>query len=231
MSWGFTSTKYAVPWWTIIQWLALLGRLSTKDRLQQWGVIADAQCVLWAAAMESHVHLLFHSPYSYQSWRSIQRRFSYSCSFLGFHKIMEWMIQYHSDSQFVNLVTKVVLAAIVYHIWGERNRCLFQHCSLDMQGLETKIWTEIRASISSWRRVKRTGVNLALCSRWCFSSSIFYSCWCIGVLACIAGWLFVSLVRYWCSVLGGACLVLVHWGMPIWFCIFFLWFIKSSITQ
>lgn len=37
--------QQSVPRRSVIQWLAILGRLSTKDRLQSWGVIVDGSCV------------------------------------------------------------------------------------------------------------------------------------------------------------------------------------------
>lgn len=45
--------KY-VPRWSIIEWLALLGRLATKDRLYAWG-----GCVLRGTEQETHEHLVF----------------------------------------------------------------------------------------------------------------------------------------------------------------------------
>ncbi|XP_058215475.1 uncharacterized protein LOC131326638 [Rhododendron vialii] len=101
--------KHAVPRWAIVQWLAILCRLSTKDRLQQWGVLAENQCVL--------------------------------CS----NAVVDWMVQHHTGTLFLNLVAKVVFAATIYHVWGERNRRIFQqHRGLDVRGLEAQICTEIR---------------------------------------------------------------------------------------
>lgn len=40
-------------------------------------------------------------------------------------QVVEWMIQHHSASQFVNLVYKVVLAATVYHVWGGKGMGVF----------------------------------------------------------------------------------------------------------
>ncbi|KAI8553773.1 hypothetical protein RHMOL_Rhmol05G0042300 [Rhododendron molle] len=45
----------------------------------------------------------------------------------------------------------------------------------DVRGLEAQTCIEVSACISSWRGVKRIGVNLALCSRWRFSTRIFDS--------------------------------------------------------
>lgn len=56
--------KHHVPNWSIIQWLANLGRLATKDRLLTWGMAITDQCVLCSAAVENHAHLFFQCPFS-----------------------------------------------------------------------------------------------------------------------------------------------------------------------
>lgn len=43
--WKVVWFKFHVPRWAIIQWLAIRGRLSTKDRLHNWGKITDVRCV------------------------------------------------------------------------------------------------------------------------------------------------------------------------------------------
>lgn len=40
-------------------WIAVLGRLSTKDRLPNWGIINDRSCVLCSGGVETHHHLFF----------------------------------------------------------------------------------------------------------------------------------------------------------------------------
>lgn len=51
--------KKSVPCWSFIQGIALLSRLSTKDRLVAWGVLIDKGRVLCNGGQESHLHMLF----------------------------------------------------------------------------------------------------------------------------------------------------------------------------
>lgn len=53
-----------VPRWSFILWVALLGRLSTKDRLQSWGIAMDSNCVLCHGGVEDHNHLFFYCSFS-----------------------------------------------------------------------------------------------------------------------------------------------------------------------
>ncbi|KAF7124821.1 hypothetical protein RHSIM_Rhsim12G0174300 [Rhododendron simsii] len=99
-------------------------------------------------------------------WRVLQTKLNDPCPFNGLAEIAEWMGQGHSDSQFPSLVSKIVLAAAICHIWGERNRRIFQHCGLIVQLLEAKSVTDIRACLCSWRRVQKSDANLSLSSLW-----------------------------------------------------------------
>lgn len=57
--------KKYTPRWVFILWLAILQKLSTKDRTLTWGIIPDATCVLYThGSVESHNHLFFECPYS-----------------------------------------------------------------------------------------------------------------------------------------------------------------------
>lgn len=165
--------KHAVPRWSLTQWMAVLGRLSTRDRLQKWGVIRDAQCVLCQQSTETHGHLFSRCAYSSQLWRSIQSSQNPCCPFDELSQVIGWMVQYGNGDQFSCLVSKISLAALIYHIWGERNRRIFQGYGGQVQQLERSVMTDTRACVSAWRQIKKTTSNLALCSKWTFQARIF----------------------------------------------------------
>lgn len=80
------------------------------------------------------------------------------------------MVQRGSGSQFPCLVAKLSSAVLIYHVcargWvgGEQNRRIFQHYGISVQRLEATMLTDIKFCASSWRRIKRTDMKLALCS-------------------------------------------------------------------
>lgn len=43
--------KHYVPRWFVIQWMIVLGRLSTRDNLLQWGITYDSSCCLCPHAL------------------------------------------------------------------------------------------------------------------------------------------------------------------------------------
>ncbi|KAI8535581.1 hypothetical protein RHMOL_Rhmol10G0185300 [Rhododendron molle] len=88
---------------------------------------------------------------------------------------MDWMIQVDKGTQFSCLISKVALAALLYHVWGERNARIFKGYGLSGQQLETNVRTDIRACVSSWRNVKPSGSNKALCALWNIPARVFGS--------------------------------------------------------
>ncbi|KAI8573525.1 hypothetical protein RHMOL_Rhmol01G0284300 [Rhododendron molle] len=146
--------KHHVPCWAIIQWLANLGRLATKDRLLKWGMAMHDQCVLCSASVETDEHLFFHCTFSSQLWKSLQKDLTFQCPFNGLPQIMDWMFQVNNGPQFSCSLSKVALAALIYHVWGARNGRIFKSFCLSVQQLEINVRTDIRACVSSWRGVK-----------------------------------------------------------------------------
>lgn len=89
------------PRWSIIQWMAILGRSNTKDRLLRWGMLMDDQCVLCSASVANHDHLFLQCPYSAQVWKSIQMRFRFPCPHFELPQILDWFIKKKTNTAMV----------------------------------------------------------------------------------------------------------------------------------
>ncbi|XP_058183535.1 uncharacterized protein LOC131301328 [Rhododendron vialii] len=133
------------------------------------------QCVLCSASVENHEHLVFQCPFSSQLWKALQKDLRPQCPVTSLPQIMDWMIQVDRGSLFSCLFSKVALAALLYHVWGERNSRIFKGYGITVQQLEIKVRTDIRACVSSWRRIKRSSPNIALCSWWNIPFRVFGS--------------------------------------------------------
>lgn len=66
--------KLTVPRFSFITWLAMKGRLPTKDRLRGWVLTIPAVCVLCSNGIETHDHLFFASSYSKTIWHTFASR-------------------------------------------------------------------------------------------------------------------------------------------------------------
>lgn len=64
--------KRYVPRWSFILWVAILRRLSIKDRLFSWGITTDCNCVLCHGGIESHDHLFFGCSFSTLVWNEVK---------------------------------------------------------------------------------------------------------------------------------------------------------------
>ncbi|KAI8534468.1 hypothetical protein RHMOL_Rhmol10G0092200 [Rhododendron molle] len=66
--------RWHVPRWSFILWLAVLGRLSTKDRLRVWGLLSDSSCALCHGGPESHSHLFFDCSFPSLIWKAVKTK-------------------------------------------------------------------------------------------------------------------------------------------------------------
>lgn len=96
---------------SFILWLAINARLSTKDRLNCFGILVNPTCVLCGAANETHNHLFQHC--------------TFANSVLGFSPIRlvgTWRSILNSPSSKIHFkVQTLFIAVAIYNIWKERN--------------------------------------------------------------------------------------------------------------
>ncbi|XP_039011422.1 uncharacterized protein LOC120140519 [Hibiscus syriacus] len=67
-----------VPKFSVVAWMVMLDRLTTKDRLGRFGIMTDNLCGLGGASQETRNHLFLEYSYSCEVWRSIM-------NFCGLH--------------------------------------------------------------------------------------------------------------------------------------------------
>lgn len=122
-----------VPWRTVvchnatspkhifILWLALLGKMRTKDRLISWGLDIAASCILCNNQPESLEHLYFDCYYSKEVWKRLLH-------WLGWQRrALPWAHEWRLAPK--NVLLKACFAAVVYEIWTERNSHIFKNKS------------------------------------------------------------------------------------------------------
>lgn len=151
-----------VPRWSFILWLALLGRLSTKDRLRTWGLLNDCSCVLCYCGYESHSHLFFDCPFSSLIWKAVKSKCDLVLPDCDLLAAVHWGSIHYKDNSMQSNVFKLCIAASVYYIWKERNGRVFQQVGHDTTSVERLVVEEVKACMSSWRWVTRTAKNQGL---------------------------------------------------------------------
>jgi hypothetical protein len=120
---------WSMPRYNFILWLTVLGRIKTKDRLHFASI--NAFCVFCRQEDETHAHLFFSRAWTsslwgeIKSWLRINRRMSIIVSAIrglsprGRNKEAK--------------MRRVSLGLTIYLIWVERNKRLFDNCSVSVE--------------------------------------------------------------------------------------------------
>ncbi|XP_048493646.1 uncharacterized protein LOC125494120 [Beta vulgaris subsp. vulgaris] len=120
-----TCDNKASPKALFITWLLLQGRLSTKSRLCEWGLLEDSTCVLCSNASETSSHLFFECPVSKQLWRMCLQQINMANQ----PRLLAGDVQAIADvAKKKNPQHQLLLmlyAETVYHIWQQRNQVVF----------------------------------------------------------------------------------------------------------
>ncbi|GAV60812.1 zf-RVT domain-containing protein [Cephalotus follicularis] len=128
-------------------WLDLRGTHRTRDKLLAAGVIQSNQCEFHYGESESLVHLFFQCPYSASIWLAILRMCNISIQCLHWSDEVNWMTGHAKGNNFPAMVRKLAFAAVVYHIWIERNRQIFKNSFLPFQKIVRKVKADVAGKL------------------------------------------------------------------------------------
>ncbi|XP_048489902.1 uncharacterized protein LOC125491869 [Beta vulgaris subsp. vulgaris] len=115
-----------IPKHSFIAWLTMLGRLRTREKLQQAGICQDASCLLCQQGQDSCSHLFFQCQFSQEVCRGIMNwlHLRMSAQESIYNHWRKWGRKFRSKVQ--QQVAYASLAASVYHIWRAINNSLWE---------------------------------------------------------------------------------------------------------
>ncbi|KAL0292813.1 UNVERIFIED_CONTAM: Retrovirus-related Pol polyprotein from type-2 retrotransposable element R2DM [Sesamum radiatum] len=117
--------RFKIPRHTFILWLAIKGRLSTMDR--PWmNDVADGCVLCNFAARETHRHLFFECPYAKRCLAILKKTVRFRWPMEEWNQGLIWASKRWRGKHLWHAGSRAVLAAIVYHIWDERNSRKFK---------------------------------------------------------------------------------------------------------
>ena len=137
-----------VPRYAFILWLAIKNRLSTGDRMRQWGMVQG--CVFCGERDETRDHLYFACPYSYTVWEVLARRLVGN----GINPDWQWTIarlQRMNDKRLDTILARMLIQSTVYHVWRERNARRHQQPGMSTDQMRRRIDKAMRNRIVSLR--------------------------------------------------------------------------------
>lgn len=137
-----------IPKHSFILWLAVRNGLATQEKLLYWKHIPPDSCCTFCGLMPDSIeHLFFMCSFSMGVWKVIK-------NLAGTHDVPnDWAgvlvyLKMMSNKKCVEYsMIRLCLAAVVYHIWRERNRRVFEDCKMGREEIIRRIVGEIRIKI------------------------------------------------------------------------------------
>ncbi|XP_047326436.1 uncharacterized protein LOC124930119 [Impatiens glandulifera] len=155
-----------IPRHCFILWLAFRGRLSTRDRILAYMDIPDANCVLCSGFAEFIDHLLGGCVFAKSIWNLFTLAMGI-VSLSGSWEDIKVAAQVLSKgNKFHANVFKCGFAAIVYHLWAERNARVFGRVRRNVDHVWSDLVFDCGALIRTWRWVPKGEREWVLCREW-----------------------------------------------------------------
>ncbi|KAL0282966.1 UNVERIFIED_CONTAM: hypothetical protein Sangu_2919900 [Sesamum angustifolium] len=136
-----------IPRYSFVLWIAILEKLSTMDK--PWLSHLGGECVLCHREMEIHEHLFFQCSFSRQYLREMKDIVRFSWPNRAWGLDITWALRRWTGRHIVQAAYRALLASIVYHIWQERNRRIFQQIERPSSNVARMAVDEIRQKIIS----------------------------------------------------------------------------------
>ncbi|XP_071729047.1 uncharacterized protein [Rutidosis leptorrhynchoides] len=153
------------PKHAFILWLALHNKLTTQDKIVKWYPHKHFSCVFCSQQVDSHEHLFFKCDYSHKVWVIIKKKLLFKGIGYDLQSIILNIAKYPSLKNKWNVVSRLLIAAVVYHIWLERNRRVFGSPGRSSDAICEQIAGCIKLKLTSLK-VKNTKNVAAVAKVW-----------------------------------------------------------------
>ncbi|KAK3225726.1 hypothetical protein Dsin_005588 [Dipteronia sinensis] len=138
-----------IPRMSFILWIAIRGRLSTRDRIHKYDPRAVSTCVLCNSHLESHAHLFFEYLFNRAIWTQILKYYGFPWNSLWWNDFIIWASTHWRGNTPIIVAKKLCLGVAVYHIWRERNCRIFEGTQRTSLVVARSIITTIGCRLSS----------------------------------------------------------------------------------
>lgn len=113
----------ATPKHAFHMWVTNLNRLPTRTRLISWGMQIPITCCVCSLQAETRDHLMLTCPFAVVIWGEIRRRLRTTVPhFTDWSQLIQWSST--SSSTAPSVLRMMVVQAMVYGIWQQRNNML-----------------------------------------------------------------------------------------------------------
>ncbi|KAL0294745.1 UNVERIFIED_CONTAM: hypothetical protein Sangu_3212400 [Sesamum angustifolium] len=146
-----------IPKYSFVLWLAILEKLSTMDK--PWLSHLGGVCVLCGRELETHEHLFFRCSYSWRCIRVLKNSVRFSWPNRAWGEDIPWASKRYVGRHIVQAAYRALLAAMVYHIWQERNQRVFMHTTRPSSLIARNAIDAIRQKILSIEFIESVSVR------------------------------------------------------------------------
>lgn len=155
--------KSRVPRHSFLTWLFMLNRCPTRDRLLNWGLATQPDCLLCNSSDESRSHLFFSCSYSWQVWSLIS-------AWCNLSPPQDWdqcvaYLRSMNGSRTRKLLSLLAWKCTIYHLWTERNNRLHRNRFKSSHQTAMAISAVIRSKSAAFRD-RSSRLAFALFSLW-----------------------------------------------------------------
>lgn len=148
--------KNRIPKHAFIFWLAIRNGLATQEKLIQWKHIPpDDRCPFCELVPDSVRHLFFGCGFAKAVWGSIKGAVGIRNAPDDWDGVLDYIRQKVNKKGAKYSIVKLGVAAVIYHIWRERNRRIFENCKLGREEIIKRVMGEVRLKIlvTKWGRL------------------------------------------------------------------------------
>ncbi|XP_074315180.1 uncharacterized protein LOC141651363 [Silene latifolia] len=134
-----------IPKNSFLGWLWAHDAMQTKNKLLQYGVASDADCLLCGQDTESQDHLFFACVYSRRVIQSVNQIIGGAFTTTN---LLDWCL-HKTGTKVQKRVYFAVLMCLIYQVWQQRNKSRVEMTILRPEMLSKVIEQEVKARIRS----------------------------------------------------------------------------------
>lgn len=147
-------SRFSIPRHATHLWLVMRRRLKTHDKMRQWDVGNDVdlnllRCSLCKTQPDSHNNLFFECSYASQVWFRVLQVAEIQFVSSKWDDIMAWLLPISDQDNVLIIVAHLVLAAVSYFVWQERNNRVHGKSERNPEQLSKVIVEMVRLKLAS----------------------------------------------------------------------------------
>ncbi|GAV84726.1 zf-RVT domain-containing protein, partial [Cephalotus follicularis] len=155
-----------IPKHSFCLWLTFSDAHKTLDKLHRVGVVQSDRCVFSCGQEDSVEHLFFACQFTATIWNHFLALCGYSRCSRGWTEESVWSVQRLQGPTFNAWITKLSLAATVYHCWVKRNNRIFNNSFRNCDSLIQIVASDIDYKCRGLTRVDDNPTNNAIFANW-----------------------------------------------------------------